>query len=59
MTAHYAVARVAELVDVLNRITDERSWTNRSLAMIARETRGRKVPKSSQRKLKTARHFRV
>lgn len=37
MTAHYSVAQVAELVDALNRITDERNRTNRSLAMIARE----------------------
>ena len=40
MTAHYSVAQVAELVNALNRITDERSRTNRSLAMIAREARG-------------------
>jgi integrase len=44
MTAHYSVAQVAELVDALNRITDERSRTNRSLAMIAREARGEKSP---------------
>jgi integrase len=37
MTAHYSVAQVAELVEALNRITDERRRTNRSLAMIARE----------------------
>jgi integrase len=37
MTAHYSVAQVAELVEALNRITDERHRTNRSLAMIARE----------------------
>jgi hypothetical protein len=37
MTAHYSVAQVAELVEALNRITDERNRTNRSLAMIARE----------------------
>ena len=42
MTAHYSVAQCAELVDALNRITDERSRTNRSLAMIAREARGEK-----------------
>ena len=40
MTAHYSVAQVSELVNALNRITDERSRTNRSLAMIAREARG-------------------
>ncbi len=44
MTAHYSVAQVAELVDALNRITDERSRTNRSLAMIAREARGETSP---------------
>ena len=43
MTAHYSVAQVAEL-DALNRITDERSRTNRSLAMIAREAREEKNP---------------
>ena len=43
MTAHYSVAPVAELVDALNRITDERSRTNRSLATIAREACRRKV----------------
>ncbi len=46
MTAHYSVAQVAELVEALNRITDERHRTNRSLAMIAREAlQGRKSPK--------------
>jgi hypothetical protein len=48
MTTHYSVAQVAELVEALNRISDERHRTNRSLAMIAREaSRGRspqKVP---------------
>ena len=44
MTAHYSVAQCAELVDALNRITDERSRTNRSLAMIAREAREEKSP---------------
>ena len=42
MTAHYSVAQVAELMEALNRITDERSRTNRSLAMRAREARGEK-----------------
>ncbi len=37
MTAHYSVAQVAELLEALNRISDERHRTNRSLAMIARE----------------------
>jgi len=44
MTPHYSMAQVAELVDALNRITDERSRTNRSLAMIARKARGEKTP---------------
>jgi integrase len=44
ITAHYSVAQCAELVDALNRITDERSRTNRSLAMIAREAREEKSP---------------
>ncbi|MGQ0547978.1 MAG: tyrosine-type recombinase/integrase, partial [Betaproteobacteria bacterium] len=52
MTAHYSVAQVAELVEALNRITDERHRTNRSLAMIAREaSRGRspqKVPMQAE-----------
>ena len=56
MTAHYSVAQVAELVNALNRITDERSRTNRSLAMIAREARGEV---KSPCKLKTVRHFRI
>jgi len=47
MTAHYSVAQAAELVEALNRITDERQRTNRSLAMIAREaSRGGKFPQS-------------
>ena len=46
MTAHYSVAQVAELVEALNRITDERHRTNRSLAMIAREAmEAKKSPK--------------
>jgi integrase len=44
MTAHYSVAQVGELVEALNRIIDERSRTNRSLAMIAREARESKSP---------------
>jgi integrase len=43
LTAHYSVAQVAELVGALNRVTDERSRTNRSLAMIAREAKGEKI----------------
>ena len=52
MTAHYSVAQVAELVDSLNRITDERSRTNRSLAMIAREAREEKIPHKLPMQLK-------
>lgn len=53
MTAHYSVAQINELVGALNRITDEGSRTNRSLAMIRREQLGNgsppKVP--SERKM--------
>ena len=52
MTAHYSVAQVAELVEALNRITDERSRTNRSLAMIAREAREEKSPHKLPMQLK-------
>ena len=52
MTAHYSVAQVAELVEALNRITDERSRTNRSLAMIAREARGKKSPQELPMQIK-------
>jgi integrase len=48
MTAHYSVAQIEELVEALNRITDERSRINRSLDMIRREGRAgispQKVP---------------
>ena len=37
MTAHYSVVQIDELVEALNRITDEGSRVNRSLAMIRRE----------------------
>lgn len=49
MTAHYSVAQVSELVEALNRITDESNRVNRSLAMIAREAREAKVPTNSPR----------
>jgi integrase len=52
MTAHYSVAQVAELVEALNRITDERSRTNRSLAMIAREAKGDKIPQKLPTQMK-------
>ena len=42
MTAHYSVVQIDELVEVLNRITDERSRVNRSLSMIRREQLGEK-----------------
>lgn len=44
MTAHYSVAQIEELVEALNRITDERSRINRSLDMIRRERFGEKSP---------------
>lgn len=44
MTAHYSVAQIDELVEALNRITDERSRVNRSLAMIRREQLGKESP---------------
>ncbi|MGH8223290.1 MAG: hypothetical protein ACREQZ_09990 [Woeseiaceae bacterium] len=44
MTAHYSVAQGAELVEALNRITDERHRTNRSLAMVAGEALRGKSP---------------
>lgn len=44
MTAHYSVAQIDELVEALNRITDERSRVNRSLAMIRRERLGKESP---------------
>ena len=44
LTAHCSVAQVAELVEALNRITDERHRTNRSLATIAREALEKKSP---------------
>lgn len=42
MTAHYSVAQINELVEALNRITNEGSRINRSLAMIRREQLGEK-----------------
>lgn len=44
MTAHYSVAQIDELVEALNRITDERNRVNRSLAMIRRERLGNESP---------------
>ena len=42
MTAHYSVVQIDELLEALNRITNERSRMNRSLAMIRREQLGEK-----------------
>ena len=44
MTAHYSVAQIEELLDALERITDERSRINRSLEMIRREHAGMSPP---------------
>ena len=44
MTAHYSVVQIDELLGALNRITDERSRVNRSLAMIRREQLGNESP---------------
>ena len=44
MTAHYSVAQIEELVEALNRITDERSRINQSLDMIRREQIGTRSP---------------
>ncbi len=52
MTAHYSVAQIDELVEALNRITDERSRVNRSLAMIRRERLGVESPQKVPTKLK-------
>lgn len=53
MTAHYSVAQIEELLEALERITDERSRTNRSLEMIRREQFGKlspqKVPTESKK----------
>ena len=54
MTAHYSVAQIEELVEALNRITDERSRINRSLDMIRREIRGGESPQKSPRREKWA-----
>ena len=53
MTAHYSVVQVAELVEALNRITDERHRTNRSLAMIAREALRGKSPQEIPMQMKS------
>jgi hypothetical protein len=45
MTAHYSVVQIDELVEALNRITDEGSRINRSLAMIRREQLGKESPR--------------
>ena len=45
MTAHYSVVQIDELVEALNRITDEGSRINRSLAMIRWEQLGNESPR--------------
>lgn len=47
MTAHYSVTQVTELYEALNKISNESSRVNRSLAMIAREARNVQVPQKS------------
>ena len=54
MTAHYSVAQIEELLDALERITDERSRTNRSLEMIRREQLGKSSPQKVPTKSKKA-----
>ncbi|RFC33299.1 MAG: Site-specific recombinase XerD [Candidatus Nitrotoga sp. SPKER] len=44
MTAHYSVVQIDELLAALNRITNEGSRINRSLAMIRREQIGSESP---------------
>ena len=44
MTAHYSVVQIDELLAALNRITNEGSRINRSLAMIRREQIGNECP---------------
>ena len=44
MTAHYSVVQIDELLEAANRITDERSRINRSIAMIRRERLERESP---------------
>lgn len=53
MTAHYSVVQIDELVAALNRITDEGSRVNRSLAMIRREQLGGYSPRKVPTELKT------
>ena len=53
MTGHYTVAEISELLEALNRITDERNRVNRSLAMIQREWLGTKGPQKVPTERKT------
>ena len=53
MTAHYSIVQIDELVAALNRITDEGSRVNRSLAMIRREQLGGNSPRKVPTELKT------
>ena len=47
MTAHYSVAQVTELIEALNKVSNESNRGNRSLVMIARDARNLKVPQKS------------
>jgi hypothetical protein len=50
MTAHYSVARVVEIREALEKITDERHANNVSLASIIREAKvPTKVPTEAKR----------
>jgi hypothetical protein len=43
-SAHYSVAQIEELLDAMERTTDGRSRTNRSLKMIRLEQLGKPTP---------------
>lgn len=53
MTAHYSVAQIEELLDAMERITDERSRVNRSLDMIRRERGQKQAPRELPMQMKT------
>ena len=57
MTAHYSVAQVAELIEALNKVSNENNRGNRSLVMIARDARNLKVPQKSPDEKKAARQI--
>jgi hypothetical protein len=54
MTVHYSVVQIDELVEALNRITNESSRVNRSLAMIRREQLGEKSHPNAPIKMKVS-----